>query len=242
MTIAWRLNRFLTTWRDAVNGKFPKRSKASDGTVGDKPHAERPSEHNPDRDGSVDAYDMDVNLNGSKNDEGTQEELRAIEELKAEFEKQPGAQLWIHRGEIANKDIGKWKRRKYSGVNKHMHHVHWQSDPDAENRPMRGDLTVDEVVDALNQPLRTEAKSIPDWPIDDDKSFRPYHSNAPYYATIERVQRRLRERGWKVSVDGRYGPMTERCVVRFQREKGLKPDGLIGPKTWRALWATPITG
>jgi peptidoglycan hydrolase-like protein with peptidoglycan-binding domain len=34
---------------------------------------------------------------------------------------------------------------------------------------------------------------------------------------------------------GFYGPKTRRGVRRFQKDHGLKADGVVGPKTWRAL-------
>lgn len=39
-----------------------------------------------------------------------------------------------------------------------------------------------------------------------------------------------RERG-----RGYFGVATREGVKRFQRKKGLKPDGVVGPMTWRAL-------
>jgi hypothetical protein len=44
------------------------------------------------------------------------------------------------------------------------------------------------------------------------------------------LQRRLR-----LTVDGVFGPMTERRVKRFQRRHSLVPDGIVGPITRRAL-------
>lgn len=58
---------------------------------------------------------------------------------------------------------------------------------------------------------------------------------------IEAIQRRLRERGWAITVDGRYGSMTAGTVKLFQREKKLAVDGLTGTETWSALWTAPIT-
>ena len=36
-------------------------------------------------------------------------------------------------------------------------------------------------------------------------------------------------------LDGVYGPKTEAAVVKFQTDKGLSPDGHVGPKTAAAL-------
>jgi hypothetical protein len=36
-------------------------------------------------------------------------------------------------------------------------------------------------------------------------------------------------------VDEAFGPVTESAVKAFQSAHGLKPDGLVGPATWRAL-------
>lgn len=57
-------------------------------------------------------------------------------------------------------------------------------------------------------------------------------------AEVVAVQRRLRERGWRITVDGKYGPSTAAVVTAFQHEKHLQPDGVVGAATWRALWTT----
>lgn len=38
-----------------------------------------------------------------------------------------------------------------------------------------------------------------------------------------------------VVVNGKFGPRTEAAVRVFQRNHSLVPDGIVGPKTWRAL-------
>lgn len=58
---------------------------------------------------------------------------------------------------------------------------------------------------------------------------------------VRQVQSRLRDRGWTISVDGVFGPATDKVVRLFQQEKGLGDDGIVGPKTWDALWRSPIT-
>jgi peptidoglycan hydrolase-like protein with peptidoglycan-binding domain len=58
---------------------------------------------------------------------------------------------------------------------------------------------------------------------------------------VWRLQQRLADRGWAVTVDGDYGPETTTVVVAFQREKGLTVDGEVFTATWGALWAAPVT-
>lgn len=47
-----------------------------------------------------------------------------------------------------------------------------------------------------------------------------------------------------VFADGDYGPWTEQNVIRFQRDRGLVADGIVGAKTWEALKVTdpPVKG
>jgi peptidoglycan hydrolase-like protein with peptidoglycan-binding domain len=49
-------------------------------------------------------------------------------------------------------------------------------------------------------------------------------------SAVKAVQRRL-----KVKVTGYYGDLTRAAVKRFQRSRGLKADGVVGPATARAL-------
>lgn len=54
------------------------------------------------------------------------------------------------------------------------------------------------------------------------------------------AQRKMKARGWRrMSVDGDFGAVTEDLVKQFQREKHLRPDGIIGPKTWKAMFTSP---
>jgi hypothetical protein len=45
------------------------------------------------------------------------------------------------------------------------------------------------------------------------------------------LQRKLRGLGYHLVVDGDFGPGTRNAVVHFQKEHGLKPDGIVGPRT-----------
>jgi N-acetylmuramoyl-L-alanine amidase len=50
------------------------------------------------------------------------------------------------------------------------------------------------------------------------------------------LQFRLSTRGYlSVQSTGYYGSMTEKAVRKFQRDYGLRVDGIAGPKTWEKL-------
>ena len=47
---------------------------------------------------------------------------------------------------------------------------------------------------------------------------------------VREIQRKL-----NIAADGDFGPATHAAVVAFQKSKGLVPDGVVGPKTLKAL-------
>jgi hypothetical protein len=120
--VGWYLNHALTTMRDEVNSRWPGRDKASDGTIGDEAHQSSDSDHNPDADQSVDAWDMDVNLYGASKGIPYDD----LEFLKDRFQAHEASQYWIHNRVIASRDDG-WKRWNYSGDNPHDKHIHWNT-------------------------------------------------------------------------------------------------------------------
>lgn len=67
----------------------------------------------------------------------------------------------------------------------------------------------------------------------------PFMTDADTNGDVSWVQQRLVVHGYKVTVDGKYGPLTEKAVKAFQLAKGLTVDGVVGPKTWAALKKDP---
>lgn len=60
---------------------------------------------------------------------------------------------------------------------------------------------------------------------------------------VKKIQTKLRDLGYyRGNVDSVFGDQTRNALVRFQRAKGLTPDGVAGTKTLRALGVTGSTG
>lgn len=60
-------------------------------------------------------------------------------------------------------------------------------------------------------------------------------------ADLKKWQARMKQRGWSISVDGYYGPGTEKVVKQFQKQLKIKVDGKIGIRTWESAWTAPVT-
>jgi len=132
----------------------------------------------------------------------------------------------IWNGQIYNRARAAEGWRAYTGANPHNHHMHVSIRPESRN-----DLSAWSW--SLNGPVipRPPGGSPPAYP------GRPLRqgSRDPQVRT---VQQRLADLGKTITVDGIFGPRTHQVVVAFQREKHLRTDGVVGPKTWAALWAT----
>lgn len=86
------------------------------------------------------------------------------------------------------------------------------------------------------------ADLLPPWPLPRDhwlgtphrdrRNHSGYHSAADN-AVVKLWQTAMRRRGWKIGVDGKFGPASATVAAAFQREKGLAVDGRVGPVTWR---------
>lgn len=68
-------------------------------------------------------------------------------------------------------------------------------------------------------------------------SSNPVLRQGAHGASVSKLQKLLKAKGYNVSVDGDFGPKTAAAVKRFQAAHRLAADGVVGPKTWAALGA-----
>lgn len=100
----------LSKLRDAVNARWPKRDKSSDGWIGDTSHSARKSDHNPDyADGGV-VRALDVDKDGIDVDELLEVVVGADWVAYIIWNRR----IWQH--------ATGWKR--YWGINGHTKHIH----------------------------------------------------------------------------------------------------------------------
>lgn len=52
---------------------------------------------------------------------------------------------------------------------------------------------------------------------------------------VRNLQQRLRELGYKVTVDGVYGSKTASAIQKYQRDHGLEANGIVDYKTWETI-------
>lgn len=122
-----RIAKSLATLRDQVNAAYPKRSKVSDGWIGDQAHSARKSDHNPNQYGVVQALDLTHDLDGKGDDFDAwkfAETLRRNRDRRIKY--------IISNGRIANsrpvtkggKTYKAFEWSPYTGANKHAQHTH----------------------------------------------------------------------------------------------------------------------
>ena len=111
----WRLAKSLIVLREQVNDLHPRRSKVSDGSIGDYRHSQLKSDHNPDDEGVVHAIDL---THDPEHLDGTAfaEALRLGRDQRLKYV------IWS--GRIFSSAVRPWQWRPYPGTNRHEHHVH----------------------------------------------------------------------------------------------------------------------
>lgn len=66
------------------------------------------------------------------------------------------------------------------------------------------------------------------------------HTSPHLADAVKELQTLLRQYGYRIAVDGEFGPYTENCIKHFQQAKGMSADGVVGPSTWAVLLNKPL--
>ena len=203
--MAYYMARSLGTLLQQVNTKFPNRSKASDGWIGDTSHSARKSDHNPDASGCVCALDITHDPASGMDSYLLAEALRTSADHRISY--------IISNGRISNPRIDRGGWRTYHGADKHNHHVHISviREHADETSPWNLSYMEGKKVSAYVRPPETLR--------------RGDHGNR-----VTGLQRQL-----GLTADGLFGLKTQTAVKAFQTAHGLVADGVVGPSTWAEL-------
>jgi peptidoglycan hydrolase-like protein with peptidoglycan-binding domain len=216
--MAWRIAKSLETLRAQINAHYPKRSKVSDGTIGDAAHSSRTSDHNPDSKGRVCAFDITEDFKNGPD----------LPKLLPLLLRDSRTKYIIYEGKIYNPTIQNGAARPYTGVNAHKQHLHLS-------------VTQAGADDVREWALPGAAvSSAPPNPAPEPTKPRQTLKKGMTGGDVPVLQLRLKELGdYKGLVDGDFGPKTEAAVKAIQARTGLKADGVVGPLTWAKLAVAP---
>lgn len=211
-----------------ATARWPKRTRASDGIMGDARHQKSKSDHNL---GNA----VDITHDPSVGCDGSLIAALAIRDSRVTYV------IWNRR--IYSRARAREGWRRYRGSNPHTHHCHISISASARSdtrawawAPSAGAL-----------PALTTLPAVPAAPTGASASRAPTSSGASYGGVplrvgmrgelVRRMQQQLKKTGWDIDVDGVFGGDTDRVVRAFQRRRGLEDDGIVGRKTWQALFA-----
>lgn len=216
----------LKTLLAQVNKLAPKRSKASDGWIGDQAHMSRHSDHNPEPDGTVDARDFTNDPSGGCD---ARKLAQAILDSR-----DPRLSYVISNGEIAHGRLGAkgkkpWTWYKYTGANGHFHHCHVSvlDEGQDDTTPWKVEATFKKSPAAVIRPAEAlTPKQV--------NSVMHLGSKGDYVKTL---QTNLNALGYgPLEVTGIFEKDTEFVVKQFQTDMHLDlVDGWAGPDTVGAI-------
>lgn len=226
--MSWRSAPSVAAALAEATRRWPERNRASDGTIGDAAHSARASDHNPDERGVVHAFDLTHDPAHGVDCDQLAAHLVAVRDARVKYV------IWNRR--ISNPTVQNWAWRAYTGSNPHSRHMHVsiRYTTAAEN-------DTSDWWDLAGTVPPAPAPVPPPTPGGGTGGGTPAYPGRLLQmgsrgADVRTAQQRLLDRGWAVGVDGIFGPKTRAVVVAFQRRKHLAADGIVGPRTWAALW------
>jgi hypothetical protein len=223
--MVWRLAGSLEKLREQINSRFPNRSKASDGTIGNEEHKARSSDHNawiPDRDaegreiGVVSALDI---THDPRNGVDT---YKLAEALKASGD--PRIKYIISNGRIWNPSVSpNW--RTYSGKNPHTMHIHVSVHSQKSLYDSRNNW---EAVASFTGHANPIAPPVPN---------RPLLKRGATGPEVEKLRDAF---VIALETEEGFGSFMEGIIKGFQAANGLDDDGKVGNYTWNKLYEKGI--
>ena len=238
--MTWRVARSLNVLLDEVNKAAPKRSKRSDGSIGDAKHASRTSDHNPwvkkHGIGVVRARDFTNDPKNGCDSSDLAEEIRLLGKKGGHPALGKGAYV-IADGRISSDSYGFGYWKKYTGTNAHTQHCHVSvtTNPNGFDSPEKWGVLKDEpsIVHPKIDARAARAEFV--------LAGRGRQRKAR--AAVRRIQRRLNKvYGTKLKVDGWAGTETRRAYKRHEAAIGYgKPDGLPGRPGLKRLFKGTLT-
>jgi hypothetical protein len=118
----WKVAGGLLALRSQVDAGFPRRSKLSDGTIGDQAHATRDSDHNPWYEVGGIPYVTAIDIT---HDPANGVDCSRLDDVLW-ANRDPRIKYVIYAGRIMSGDAGPqpWTWRTYTGSNPHTKHLH----------------------------------------------------------------------------------------------------------------------
>ncbi len=224
--MAARITKSLDKLRSQVNELAPKRSKASDGWLGDAKHSMRKSDHNPEPDGTVDALDITHDPKNGVDIQRLCDAIIASKDRRVSY--------LICNGKIIAGAGGPkpWTKRVYNGANKHDKHLHVSVLDKYQDDTAEWDI--DAAFDDVRAPApapKPKPRPKPSAPKAEDLHDGKYHE------ALETIQQRLDDLGYHEvgTVDGKWGTRTETAVMAFRNENGLSTIPRITEDFLKAL-------
>jgi len=123
--------------------------------------------------------------------------------------------------------------RDYNGKNAHKGHAHVSVGNGPDGRSTRDyDSTASWEIDDLGKPAKPSKPSTEKNRLGDKMDMVKRGSKGLAVRILQGV---LNARGYKVSIDGIFGPQVEKALRSFQSKHKLAVDGICGPKSWDKL-------
>lgn len=114
-----RLSKSVVQLREQADDAYPDRKRHSDGTIGDRRHSNRKSDHNPcPNTGYIRALDLDADFTKSSS---TAAYIADQIRIAARTDKRIAYVIFNHKIASAR---SLWRWKKYRGINQHTSHIH----------------------------------------------------------------------------------------------------------------------